>query len=420
MDKRVLMIAYHFPPIHHSSGIQRTLKFATYLRDHGWQPLVLSVNPIAYPVSGNDQLGDIPDDIVVERAFALDAARHLSIAGRYPFAFANPDRWKSWRLDGVRRGMRMIRKYQPAIIWSTYPIATAHTIGAALHKNSGLPWVADFRDSMTEDDYPADPRRRARYVEIEELAVHQADKVVFTTPGTNRLYAQRYPEVEAARWAVIPNGYDENNFSHAESLMANSGLGHPGQKVLLHAGILYPQERDPTAFFEAIAQLKKSGEISVDTLKVILRATAHDHLFQPRLEQMGIADIVELAPPIAYEEALCEMMRADGLLLFQASNCNHQIPAKVYEYFRAQRPVLALTDEQGDTAQTLRDAGADNIVPLDDTAKIEQGLRDYLQSLDQDNAKLPSLDVAREYSRSAGTRQLANIFNMICANQRNA
>ena len=43
-----------------------------------------------------------------------------------------------------------------------------------------------------------------------------------------------------------------------------------------------------------------------------------------------------------------------GLLLLQASNCNDQVPAKAYEYLRCHRPVLALTDPAGDTAELLR------------------------------------------------------------------
>ena len=38
--KRVLMIAFHYPPASVSSGIQRTLKFSAYLPELGWEPSV--------------------------------------------------------------------------------------------------------------------------------------------------------------------------------------------------------------------------------------------------------------------------------------------------------------------------------------------------------------------------------------------
>ena len=81
--KRVLMIAYHFPPLAGSSGIQRTLRFVQHLPKFGWEPLVLSADPRAYERTSNDLMSEVPDGIVVRRVFALDTARHLSIAGRY-------------------------------------------------------------------------------------------------------------------------------------------------------------------------------------------------------------------------------------------------------------------------------------------------------------------------------------------------
>jgi hypothetical protein len=47
MVKRVLMIAFHYPPMHGSSGIQRTLKFSQYLPRSGWEPIILSAHPRA-------------------------------------------------------------------------------------------------------------------------------------------------------------------------------------------------------------------------------------------------------------------------------------------------------------------------------------------------------------------------------------
>ena len=112
--KRILMIAYHYPPLRGSSGIQRTLAFSRDLREFGWQPIILSAHPRAYPASGTDQLGDIPSDVPVYRPFALDTSRHLSIRGAYPKAFALPDRWfrrryRRIRLEVRHRRLRRIR-----------------------------------------------------------------------------------------------------------------------------------------------------------------------------------------------------------------------------------------------------------------------------------------------------------------------
>src|SRR5262245_26076941 len=86
--RRVLMIAYHYPPLRGSSGIQRTLAFSRDLREHGWEPIVLTAHPRAYEKVGDDQLRDIPEGIAVHRPFALDTARHLALGGRYLKALA--------------------------------------------------------------------------------------------------------------------------------------------------------------------------------------------------------------------------------------------------------------------------------------------------------------------------------------------
>jgi hypothetical protein len=80
--KRVLMIAYHFPPLAGSSGIQRSLRFVQQLPQFGWQPLVLTAHERAYEHVSDDLLEQIPSGTVVRRAFALDAARHLGWRGR--------------------------------------------------------------------------------------------------------------------------------------------------------------------------------------------------------------------------------------------------------------------------------------------------------------------------------------------------
>lgn len=141
--KRILMVAYHFPPLAGSSGIQRTLRFVQHLPSLGWEPLVLSADPKAYEQVSNDLLPDVPADTVVRRAFALDTARHLQVAGRYLGWMARPDRWISWKFAGVREGLKLIERFKPDVIWSTYPIATAHVIASTLHRKSGIPWIAD-------------------------------------------------------------------------------------------------------------------------------------------------------------------------------------------------------------------------------------------------------------------------------------
>jgi hypothetical protein len=406
--------------LHGSSGIHRTLNFSRHLSQFGWQPIVLTVTPGAHATL--DPRGDarLPATAVVERALALDAARQLSIGGAYPKLIALPDRWISWWPSGVLKGLRLIRRHRPALLWSTYPIATAHLIALTLHRLTGLPWITDFRDPMVERDpltgeeYPYDPTVRRVNAWIESAAVRRSVRAVFTTPGTARMYADRYPELPAQRWQVIENGFDEESFlAVGDSARAPANSSRPLK--LLHSGILYPGHRDPTAFFDAVAQLRHRGAISASSLQIVLRASGFEDVYGAQIRERGISDIVSLEVSVPYEQALAEMLAADGLLIFQASNCNWQIPAKAYEYLRARRPILALTDPDGDTARLLRSDGVDTIAPIDSRELIAQAIADFLARIRAGNAPLPDATRVMRHARRNRTAELAALLDSVQA-----
>jgi glycosyltransferase involved in cell wall biosynthesis len=407
--KKVLMVAYHFPPLAGSSGIQRTLRFAQQLPELGWQPIVLTVDPRAYERTSDDLLDEVPEGIVVKRAFALDTARQLSIGGRYLGALARPDRWMTWRFGGIAAGLSLIRRHAPDVVWSTYPIATAHVIGRSLARRGRLPWIADFRDPMAQEGYPADRATWQSFKDIESEAVAAARFSTFTTPGAAREYARRYP-ASADRIKVLENGYDEESFAGLAAVSAREPL-NPGAVTLLHSGVVYPSERDPTQFFMAIAQMAGAGDVRAGEFVVRFRAAGHDDLLRSLAQQHGIEPFIELAPPLPYRAALTEMLRADALLVLQAANCNEQIPAKLYEYLRAGRPIVTLTDPAGDTAGVVRAAGLDAIARLDDVADIVALLRRFIASVRASEAPLPAKAYVASASRRGRSRELATLLD---------
>ena len=411
--RRLLMIAYHFPPLRGSSGIQRTLRFVQHLPKFGWEPLVLTASPRSYEDTSPDQMGEVPEGTVVERAFALNTARHLSLFGRYPGALAVPDRWATWRFGAVPAGMAMIRRYRPDAIWSTYPIATAHVIGAQLARRSGLPWIADFRDPMAQDGYPSDPRAWKAYREIEEHALREARSVVFTTPGCAELYRDRYPDIARDKSVVIENGYDEETFARAESerRSAASTSRSKDRFVLLHSGVIYPDERDPRPLFEALGRLKRTGALTAAGFSLRLRASSYDAMLATLATMHDVTDLIAIEPPIPYHAALQEMLDVDGLLILQASNCNQQIPAKLYEYVRARRPVLALTDPVGDTAVTLRHAGLTSIARLDDATSIAEAIPAFIARVRADGEAIATPEAIAASSREGRARSLAHLLD---------
>lgn len=406
------MIAFHYPPFQGSSGILRTWNFTKLLPELGWQPLLLTASERAYGKSLNSSSKGlrVPEGLLMWRAMGFDAARDLSIRGRYPHALALPDRWASWYVPAVLRALRVVRQHRPSVIWSTYPIATALLVGLTVHRLTGLPWVADFRDSMTEEGYPAHPWDHRAYSWIEKRVVANAQRLVFTTPGSQSMYLARYADLAPQRTTVIANGYSEDDFAAAGPIARAAGPA-PGRPLrLVHSGILYPSERDPRPFFDAVAKLKVAGMLRAEDVTFAFRASGHDPAIREMVESRGIGDLVSLAEPLDYHAALAEMLQAHGLLLFQAANCNHQIPAKVYEYLRAGRPILALTDRRGDTAAVLEAAGAATIVDIANSGEIAAQLPSFLERVRAGTEPCGDAAAIRSFSRRAGAESLSRVL----------
>lgn len=409
-DRLVLMIAFHYPPIAASAGALRTRAFASYLPDYGWHAHILT--PSAFVYDECDEGAIVPPEAQVHRSWAFDAKRHLGWRGRYAAITATPDRWVSWVPSAIATGIRLIRRYPIEAIWSTYPIPTAHLIASALSRMSGLPWVAEFRDPLRPTGQLIQ-RRAQSWVERETMS--RADHVVFVTPGAFRHAERRYPGL-AARASVLPNGFDES-LEPIDGLQRQPcGVSRPIR--LLHSGYLYPEGRDPRALFDALQQLKKAGRIDASRLKVILRSSQHDCRYQNDINQRGIEDIVSLETRLPHDLMLQEQRAVDGLLLLQGKEFNLQVPAKLFEYLRTQRPILALVDRDGDTAALLDELKAGIRADADSVEAIATGIQRLLEVIEsgQTAGIIPDNKRISGYSRQAITADLANLLATKTAN----
>lgn len=409
IQDKVLMVAFHFPPQSGSSGIQRTLNFAKFLPLYGWSPTVLSAQPRAYLERSDDLLSSIPSGTNVVRAFALDAAKHLSIKRKYPGFLAVPDRWSTWWIGGIYSGLKIIRRENPSVIWTTYPIATAHMIGATLSRITGLPWVADFRDPMINGDYPSYKLQRKFFHWIESQAMVLASRCIFTTERAAQKYIEKYPN-SAHKCMVIENGYDESVFRDIKTEFFNSNR----KKILmLHSGIIYPVDRDPSGFLIAIRNAIKEKKIEKNDITIRFRAPQHEAELLELVKKLNMEDIVEIFPPISYVEAIAEMQKADLLLVFQGKNFNTQVPAKIYEYIRAGRSILGMVDLQGDTAVKLKEFDGVHIADINSPEHIKTEIFTWLESSSSKNA-LTAFEnnflKIKNFSRKKQTGLLNNIL----------
>lgn len=409
--KRILMIAYHFPPIQGSSGVHRTVQFAKHLPDLGWQPIVVTVHPRAFPATGNDLPAEISKKCVVKHAFALDSARHLSIKGRYLGFTAIPDRWASWWPGGVWECLQAVRKYKPHAIWSTFPIATAHMIALTVHRLTGIPWIADFRDPMIQKGNPGNHLIRKAYQLLEKDIVKNASSCVVVTQSALREYVNRYPEKGPTHWQVIPNGYDESMFKPCDGLVNNDKNKLDKQRItMLHSGILYGEGRNPNAFLDAVKSYLNDN--SVD-LKIVFRGCGIGKKTKIResISDFGLSDRVFARSVVSYSDAIKEMIQSDILLVFQGAIYNRQIPAKIYEYIRAGRPILALIDKNGETAQFLKKWDGVYMANIESSQSIKRALIKIINDVKSKKKLVRKKEDVTLLSRANGTKHLASLLN---------
>lgn len=396
---KILMVAAEYPPCL-SAGVQRTYHFAENLLKNGWQPLILSAHPRIYQKLDHDIKVSPEIEKHVRRAFALDVSVHLSIKGKYLGFLENPDKMSPWYYHGWRVGMNMIKEHDPDVIWSTFPISTAHRIALKLKLKTGKPWVADFRDplhSHCEENYK---NITAKAKQIDADTVKYADLVVFATQKMRDLYCRAYPQINDKKLVVIENGYDERIF---ETLQRRPQKEK--QFILLYSGGIYQFGRDPVPLFRAISQLHQSGELHGLNFKLRFRGAGSGDGYQSIILELKIKEYVEFLPSVGYSESIQEMKDANALLVLQGSIFNNQIPGKVYEYIATGNPILGLLGKDGASWQLLNDIENAQCAEEDDSKAVEASLRMLINSYEHGVVD-PSC-----YSRRARAQQLLGFLD---------
>lgn len=402
------MLAFHFPPFAQSSGGIRTLSFVRHLPEYGWQPIVLTARATAYPEVDARSLAGVPSEAFVVRAPGLDVARHLSINGRYPAWLATPDRWNTWAACAVASGLASVRRHRPAVLWATFPIASAVVAALMLHKVTRIPLVIDLRDPMVYENWPEYAVARRVFSRIESAMVHAATAIIVTTAGARRLYVERYPQVPGARIKVIANGVDDAQRPVSAGVVPNA----TDPIVLLHSGLMEVPDRDPSAFFEAIASMHRAGDFVEGTLRVVLRATGREDDYRRQVATLNIGHTVAIEGRVPHAEAMTEMTRATGLLLFQGAQCNRQIPAKAYEYLVSQRPIIGLLDAHGDTQELIANGwGVPYVADMASAPAIAAMLRRFINDVRQRKVFVPNPMLIERHSRIHGAAELAAVFD---------
>jgi glycosyltransferase involved in cell wall biosynthesis len=420
--KHAVFVAFHYPPEASSSGVLRTLKYSRYLQAYGWRVTVITPDRDAFEVSDSALEKQIPASVRVVRTRFLNTKRHLAWQGIYPSLLALPDRWIGWWPWAVAAAKRILSEDPFDLVYSTSPHATSHLIAWRLATLSGKPWVTDFRDPWFEDAPEPGDRSGPLFHRInralEGQVIRRCSRVVASTTHLRDLLRARYAR-EAGKISAILNGYDEADFA----ALPTGGALRNERMTVVHAGNINVDFRDPRSLFRAMRSAADAGLL--DPSRILLRfigggAFGESPEMARELAETGLTNSVEFLPRVPYEQSLSELAQADMLLLLQASaDTVGLVPAKLYEYLRAQKPVLAMV-LPGATTDVLDTTGGGWAVAPGDGAELTRvvadAYRDWLGgTLPQRRA---DMQVLQRFDRKRLTGELAALFDQLTVPRR--
>jgi len=383
--RRVLVIASAFPPAG-GSGVQRTAKFVKYLPDCGWTPVVWTCDHHSGLPTDATLLEDLPDDLEIHRhnsgwngltptlmeslgrcagraGLLGAAARRLDwrLRARQTRS-SHPDGSIGWANASLRPILDLIARDSIDAIYSTFSPASNHLLALRVQEATGLPWIADFRDLWT-DDYryqPATPAMRAVDRRLEQEVLEAADVVIGVSPNQTAILASHVPQ-QRNKFATITNGFDPTDFDRDEDVAESSCDDQ--RFVLAHVG-RFDRWRTPEVWFDGLSRFAAILGGARDTFE--LRIVGHvDRRTSTRLDQTGVHWVA--VGEVWHNEAICEMRHAGALLLNvpDGPNADSVIPAKLFEYLAAGRPILVVGPEDGVAEGIVQSHGAGLTVNFD-------------------------------------------------------
>lgn len=414
----MLAVAFHYPPDHTSTGVLRTLKFTQYLVRHGWQSDVISVPESLYVSTDPAFNLQVPQETKVFRTWAIDVKELLGVRGVYPDIAAIPDRYWPWIFTAVRQAGQLLRAGKVDVLYTTYPVATAHLIGLWLKTRfRNIPWVADFRDPWVEDSMA--PFRRWLEGHLERMVVERADRVICNTPAMQRSFLARYPGIAQEKFITITNGYDEADFT---GLRPDS----VAKFEILYPGMIAIGNRNPRPLLAGIRMALDRGWLNPDDLQITFLGcglNGRDPKFQENLDRFKLREASILVEErVPHHQALRRMAGANVLVVLSEPvgegpaieaerRWSHlQVPAKVYEYLRLGRPMLALVSG-GAVAELLGQTHGGIVVAPDDIEGIARSLGELYQRQTAPSPALPAL--VEGYTRENLTKRLVEELNAL-------
>ena len=428
--KRVLIITYYWPPAG-GSGVQRWVKFAKYLRDYGWEPIIYTPANADYALVDQSLSEELPSDLEVikqpiwepyalaqlfsrnkgkQRAGFLEDSKQLSYFQRkLLWIRANwfiPDARKFW----VKRSTRFLNKYlkEQAVdaIVTNGPPHSMHLIGLGLKRKLNIKWLADFRDPWTSIDYlhhlPLTQRSIQKHARLEQAVLRTADQVTVVS-NTMKEEFEAYTD----KLTVIMNGHDLSSTRQDPTTLDTTFS-------LVHVGLMN-MDRNPIRLWRILGELCKQDTLFNEKLRIKLIGEVSAAVLQS-LKEAGIHDCCEFVGYLPHGEVHHFQRKAQVLLLAvnNVPSAKGIVTGKVFEYMAAHRPILAIGPEDGDLARLLRESKSGSIFGFSEEEDLKAHIIKLFDRYQEGKLLGSTVDVA-QYSRKNLTEKMAITLNQIVA-----
>ncbi|MCT2405931.1 glycosyl transferase family 1 [Chryseobacterium antibioticum] len=430
-QKKILIITYYWPPAG-GPGVQRWLKFAKYLPEFGWNPVIYTPENPSYPLLDESLLKDVPQHLEIVKtkiwepyqlAEKLNKSNKKFKAGQ--FDVGKNQSWKSklsiWvrgnffipdaRVFWVKPSIKFLEQYLKEnkidVVVTSGPPHSLHMIGLGLKKKfPDLKWIADFRDPWTEISY----YKHLKLTKSSDRKHRQLESAVFKTADIT--LATSYRDAENFRKAganavCITNGFDESDASATHNVTDENT--QEKAFTLSYIGVL-EQLRNPENLWKILDELVKENKEFADHFTLKFAGKIDDKILLS-IENSNLKNHILNLGYISHDKAVEEMAQSDLLLITNFPNESSKgiIPGKIFEYLATGKQIISFGPDEADVSRILTETAAGKHFSYEDSKVIKDFILEKFEQWKK-GSLLENTQNIEQFSRRNLTKNLVEIL----------